>query len=96
MEAQTALIRTDSRVELYSEASVYLYLAVVVNPRYTEHDLSFRLYDTVKNACIDEILSLLCNGLKCFENLCNSLNELRLAGISFLNCFQKIDEILIF
>ena len=87
MKSDTALVRSDSRVELYSETSVNLYLAVVVNPRNTEYDLSLRLYDSIENACVDKVLSLLSNGLESLKNLCNCLDKLRLAWISLLNCF---------
>ena len=83
MESDTALVRSDSRVELYSEAAVYLNLAVIVYPRYTKHDLSLRLNDPLEYACVDKILSLFSNRLECLEDLCYSLNELGLAGISF-------------
>ena len=45
MQTQTALIRADRRVELYAVAAVHLNLAVIVNPRHTEHDLALRLGD---------------------------------------------------
>ena len=38
MEAQSTLIRTNSTVELYTVAEVYLHLALVVNPGHTERD----------------------------------------------------------
>ena len=87
VESDTALVGSDSRVELYSEATVYLNLTVVVYPRNTEHDLTLRLNDTLENACIDEVLSLLSNRLKSLKDFSNGLDELRLAGISLLNCF---------
>lgn len=88
VKSDTALVRTDCRVELYSETTVYLYLAVVVNPRNTENDLSFRLNESVKNACLNEIGSLVDNGLEGLNNLCNSLNEFGLTLITLLNIFQ--------
>ena len=36
MEAQSALIRTDGRVELYAVADVHLNLTLVVDPGYAE------------------------------------------------------------
>ena len=88
MKSDTALVRTDRRVELDTEASVYLNLAIVVYPRNAEDDLSLRLNDSVEYACVDEVLSLFSNGLKSLKNLCNCLNELRLAGISLLYSLQ--------
>ena len=95
VQSDTALVRTDSGVELDTETSVYLYLAVVVNPRNAEDDLSLRLNDSVENACVDEVLSLFSNRLKGLENLSYRLNELRLAGISFLNGLKKICKIFV-
>ena len=88
VESDTALVRTDSGVELDTEASVYLNLAVVVYPRNAEDDLSLRLNDPVEYACFYEVGSLFSDRLKCLKNLCNCLNELRLAGISLLYCLQ--------
>ena len=50
VQTQTALVRTNCRVELAAEATVYLYLAVVVYPRNTELDHTLRFYNTVDNA----------------------------------------------
>ena len=96
MKSKTALVWSDSRVELNSETSVYLSLAVVVYPGYTEHDLSFRLNDSFEYACINEIRSFFNYGLKALENFRYCLNEFGLACISFLNCFEQVDKILIF
>ena len=96
VKSDTALVRSDCRVELNSETSVYLSLAVVVYPGYTEHNLSFRLNDSLKYACVNEILSFFNYGLKALENFCYCLNEFGLACISFLNCFEQVDKILIF
>ena len=88
VESDTALVRTDRGVELDTETSVYLYLAVVVYPRNAEDDLSLRLNDSVEYACVDEVLSLFSNRLKGLKNLCNCLNELGLAGVSLLYGLQ--------
>ena len=95
VKSDTALVRTDRRIELDTETSVHLNLAIVVHPRNAEDDLSLRLDDPVENACVDKILSLFSNGLKGLKNLCYSLNELGLAGISLLYGLQKICEILV-
>ena len=86
METKTALVRADSGVELNSEALVDLNLAAVVNPCYSEKNYSFG-----HNKALDDIhllinRVLLDNGLKRFENLTDSLNELRLNGVA-LDCF---------
>ena len=89
METQAALIRTDGRVELNSETSVYLRFAVIVNPRNTEGDLSFGFYHTLDYACFYQVRSFLNDGFECFQNLGNSLNEFGLAGISLFHSFQN-------
>ena len=43
METKSALVRTDGAVELYSVALVYLNLAIVIYPGYTEGYDSLRL-----------------------------------------------------
>ena len=52
MQSQTTLVRSDCGVELYSVASVDLYLAVVVHPGHTEHDHSLRLNDSLDDALL--------------------------------------------
>ena len=96
MQSDTALVRTDRGIELDTEAAVYLNLALVVHPRNAEYNLSFRLDDTIKNACLNEIGALFNYGLERLEHLGHCLNKLGLAGVSFLNCFQQICQILIF
>ena len=96
VEPQAALVGADGGVELHAEAAVNLHLARIINPRNTENDLSFRLNDSLKYACVNEILSFFNYGLKALENFCYCLNEFGLACISFLNCFEQVDKILIF
>ena len=47
MEAQTALIRTDGTVELYTVAEVHLHFALVVNPRHAECNDALRFDDAL-------------------------------------------------
>ena len=54
VETQTALIRTNGTVELYTVADVHLYLALVVDPGHTEGDDTFRLHNTLNNLCFFE------------------------------------------
>ena len=42
MESQTSLIRSDRTVELYTETVIYLNLPLIIYPRNTELDNSFR------------------------------------------------------
>ena len=94
-ESDTALVGTDSGVELYAEAAVYMVLAVVVYPGNTEYNLSLGLNDALKNACLNKVGSLLYNRLNALEDLCNGLDELGLACVSLLYSGEKVDKVLI-
>ena len=48
METETALVRSDGTVELYTETSVDLNFAFIVNPWYTEHNNTFWFNDSLK------------------------------------------------
>ncbi len=95
MKSDTALVGTYSRVELDPETTVYLDLAVVIYPGYSEYYLSLGLNYSLEHACINEILSLFSNRLECLENLGNGLYEFGLAGISLFNSFEQFLKILI-
>ena len=43
MQTDTALVRSDRTVELYTVTGIYLNLTFIVNPWYTEFELSFRI-----------------------------------------------------
>ena len=55
MESDTALVRSDSAVELNSVTTVNLNSAVIVDPSNSEHDLTLRLYDSLKNLLLDKL-----------------------------------------
>jgi hypothetical protein len=95
MEADTALVRADRAVKLYSEAAVYLNLTVIVCPRYSEFDYSFGFYDRFDNTLFDKLRALFDNGLDGFENLTDCLMEFGLARVSLFNALHKICEILV-
>ena len=59
MKSYTALVWSNGIIKLYTEASVDLNLSIVINPRYTEHNLTIRLSDSLKN-CILLIKLLIC------------------------------------
>ena len=44
MKAQTTFIRANSTVELYAISFIYLYLSIVVHPRYPEGNNAFWFY----------------------------------------------------
>ena len=83
VQSQTALVRTDCGVELYTITSVDLNLAVVVNPGYTEHDLTLRLYDSLKDASLNQVGSLFENGLKALEDFSYCLKKFAFSLVSF-------------
>ena len=43
MQTQTALVRSNRVIKLYSVTSIYLYLSLIVYPRNAEFELSVRL-----------------------------------------------------
>ena len=70
-------------VELHAEAAVYLYLAVVVDPRNAEHNHALGLNNALKQTCL-LILGIRVNdGLQRRKNLGDSLDELRLVWRSW-------------
>ncbi|MNI01034.1 hypothetical protein D3C73_538560 [compost metagenome] len=52
METKSTFVRSDSAVELNAETTVYLNIALIVNPRYAESDQSFWLNDSFKNRIV--------------------------------------------
>ena len=75
MESQAALVWTDCRVKLNSEASVDLNVTVVVNPWYSELNKSFRLNQSVNNACLNDVRSLFNYWFKAFQYFLYSLKK---------------------
>ena len=63
METDTALVWSDSRVELYSVTCVSLNLAIIVNPGNLESKDTLRLYDTLNDLCILKFRVLVVNFL---------------------------------
>ena len=83
-KSDTALIWTDSRVKLYTVATVDMDLAIVIDPWDTEHDLSLRLYDSFNDTCCFIFWVGLDNRLKGSENFLCCLDELGLTCILLL------------
>ena len=73
METQSALVGTDSRVELYAIAEVHLNLTLVVDPGHTERDDALRLYDALHNLRLLKLRMLVVDVLDGFEHFSNSL-----------------------
>ena len=82
MQPQPSLVRPDCGIELYTEAVVYLYLALVVHPGNAKQELSFRRYQSLQQ-CILTVLLLIClnHHAKGLQNFLHSLMELRLGRI---------------
>ena len=81
VQSQTTLVRTDCRVELYTVATVYLYVAVVVNPGYTELNHALRLNNTI-NDTVCFIGRILCNNrLQRHQDFAYCLQEFRLIAV---------------
>ena len=88
MKSKTALVRTDSAVELDTEATVYLCLTVIVNPSNSEHELSFRLCNSFDNSVFLILRILLENWFERVKNLSYCLNKFRLSRVLGLNFFK--------
>ena len=48
METQSALVGSDCTVKLYAKTSVYLNLSLIVYPGNAEHNLSFRIRQSLQ------------------------------------------------
>ena len=81
METQTALVRTDSRVELYAVAKVSLNLTIVIYPSNTECEDTIGLNDTLNDLCLLELGGLVLNLLDRLQYLLNCLQVLALARV---------------
>ena len=95
MEAETALVRTDGRVELNSVAAVYLYLAGIVNPGDTEAYETLRVCHAAEDIVFDKLGALLDNLLKRSENLFYCLNKLGFFTVAGFNTRDYISDIFV-
>ena len=84
MEADTAFVRTDSVVVLYTIASVYLYFAFVVSPCDTELDNSVRDTETLNQIDCLKLWVLVVHILNRFQYCRYSLKVFGLIGEFFL------------
>src|SRR5690606_492774 len=82
MEAEAALVGSQSRVELHAEAAVDLNLAGVVDPRDPEDDLPLRLADPLDQGIVRIIGMLGDHPAQALQHLVNGLVELSLARIA--------------
>ena len=84
---------TNGTAELNAEATVYLNLAVIVNPGYSEDDLSLRLGDSLDDGVLLILGVRVEHGLQRGKNLGCSLKELRLVGIFCCQLFKLFANI---
>ena len=77
VEAQTAFVRTDGRIELDAVALVDLHLSAVIGPRHTEHDGPFGFNHAFQDAVL-RILRVVSNERN--DGLCNFLHRLNELG----------------
>ena len=82
VEPQAALVGADGTVELYPVAPVHLYLALIIHPGHTEADDALRLHQTLDQAVGFVLGVLVHQGLDALQDLPDSLQKLRLAGIA--------------
>jgi len=81
MKTETALVRSDCAVELNTVTAVNLDLTLIIYPSNSEHDLTLRLYDPLKNVLLLDVRTLVDDGLQRLKELMYCLVELRLRGI---------------
>ena len=88
VEADTALVRADSAVELHAIAAVDVNFAVVIRPRHAEDDGALGLGNALQNAIILVFLIRRKHRGDGRNHLLNSLQELRLIGVFGANLIQ--------
>ena len=82
VEPQAALVRTQRRVELDTEAAIHLHLAGVVDPRHPEDDLPLRLAQPLDDGRVDVVRMLGDDRAEALEHLVDCLVELTLARVA--------------
>ena len=95
METETALVRSDGGVELDAEPAVDLDVAVVVDPRNAEDNLSLWLHDALEDSCFNKVRTGVSDRVQSGENFGDSLDELRLVSVSLGNGLEYFVEMLI-
>ena len=89
MKSQTALVRADCGVELNTVCAVNMHLTVIVNPRNTETENSFRLNKSFKKREFS-VFFLVCldYGTKRIKHFADRLKKFRLIAVSLLQKFH--------
>ena len=58
MKTKTSLVRSNGIIKLYTISGIYLNLSLVIDPRYTEFDLTIRLSQSFQQ-CFFFVLHLI-------------------------------------
>ena len=93
MEAQTAFVRANGRVELYAVADVDLHFTFVIDPGHTERDDAFGFHKALDEFSFLELRMLVVDVLDGFQYFFHCLQEFRLARVFAL---QVLDDFLNF
>ena len=85
MKSETSFVRSDRAVELNAIAAVHLYLAVIIYPRYAEHNDSLRLNESFQKCEIPVVLLIRFNDYTDrLENFLDCLDKFRLCSVLLL------------
>ena len=79
VEAQTALVRTDGRIELHAVAQVHLHLTFIIDPRHAEGDDALRFYEALYQLRLLKLWVLVVDFFNTHEHLAHGLQVLFLA-----------------
>lgn len=82
---KSALVRTDCRIKLVTEAAVDLNLAVVVDPAHAKLNAALWLDNPVNDACFYQIRTLFHNRSQRFEHLADCLEKFRFTRVASAN-----------
>ena len=93
VESQSALVRPQYRRVLDTEATVDAHLALVIDPRDPEDDLTLRFADTRQDCCLDVLRVLLEHRAEGLEDLPHGLVELGLSRIALQHCLVGVLEL---
>ena len=79
METETALVRSDGRIELYSVSEIYVVYTLIIGPWYSERNDSLRLDKSLQKSILTIYILVLRNDrVQRLENSLCSLEKLRL------------------
>ncbi len=81
MEPQSALVGTDSTIELHSIADVHLHLALIVGPGHAELDDTLRLHKALYNLSLLKFGMLIVDIGYRQQHFPHSLQILRFTGV---------------